>query len=352
MSVIHHKSKSDYLNSLNKKNIQAPDLSRTDSASEVTKPEIIKSEPTKTEASQPSLKTEDPKPELSTKAPTQTDGSKPHTLKSALEGAKNVAKSLVSTPPLPIGIPTGASLKTSTQESAKNITESKNIKINEAKKLKKIDKPAVIFIEGFELFSSGGNGLKDMASAMPGGKHFTWDQKKDIVNEIQKHHDKQPVVLVGHSFGADTAVEIAEEFNNLNQGYRPIDLLVTLDAVGFNHHVIPVNVKRNLNFFAEGRIPMLHGTAHVAKNPKLTNVHNELKSETHTNIDDSRDIQFEIFNEIKNLLNSTTESKNPLEIPVEIVDDVTKMIETPEELVLEVQPTINIFVLGDSKEKI
>lgn len=332
MTVIHHKSKSDYLNSLNKKNIQTPELSKTETPIE-TPPSEVPSTP------------EPPKAEIGTKPVTKPD--KPHTLKSALDSAKGVAKSLLTTPPLPIGIPTGSSLKVDASESSNKGNEAKEVKNNDGKKTKKIEKPALIFIEGFELFSSGGNGVKDMAQAMPGGKHFGWDQKKEIVNEIQKHSDKQPVVLVGHSFGADTAVEIAEEFNNLQKGYRPIDLLVTLDAVGFNHHVIPVNVKRNLNFFAEGRIPMLHGTAHVAKNPKLTNVHNELKSVTHTDIDDSRDIQFEIFNEIKNLINLDLETKKPLEIPVEIVEDVTKMIDSPEELVLEVQPTINIFVLPE-----
>lgn len=325
MTVIHHSSKSDYLNSLNKKNIQTPELA---------KPELPNPSDNKM-------------PEIGTKPVNKADT--PHTVKSALDSAKGVAKSLISSPPLPIGIPTGASLKPEALELKSKNTETKEIKNTENKKTKKLEKPALIFIEGFELFSSGGNGIEDMAKALPGGKHFTWDQKTEILKEIQKHSEKQPVALIGHSFGADTAVEIAEELNNLQNGYRPIDLLITLDAVGFNHHVIPVNVKRNLNFFAEGRIPMLHGTAHVAKNPKLTEVHNELKSETHTKIDDSQDIQFEIFNELKNIVSTQILDKNsPLEIPVTVTDDVTKMIESEDELVLEVQPTINIFVLGDS----
>ncbi len=332
MTVIHHKSKSDYLTSLNKSTVQNPDLTKS------TPNQVLPKADTSV------------KPEITTKSIPNSEN-KPHTLKSALDGAKDVAKSLLNSPPLPIGIPSGASLKVEASESGKNtneVKETKELKSNEIKKLKKIDKPAVIFIEGFELFSSGGNGIKDMAKALPGGKHFTWDQKADIVKEIQKHNEKRPVILVGHSFGADTAVEIADEFNNLKQGYRPIDLLVTLDAVGFNHHVIPVNVKRNLNFFAEGRIPLLHGTAHVAKNPKLTDIHNELKTETHTNIDDSKDIQFEIFNEIKNLISNDASLSKPLEIPVELSDDITKMIENDEELIVEIQPTINIFVMGDS----
>lgn len=318
MTVIHNKSKSDYLNKLNKKNIQSPDLSKIPAQ--------------KTETQKTEIATSNPTPENTVAKPTSTND-KPHSLDTALEGAKEVAEVLASSPVLPIGIPAGASLKKDGSPKIKDVK-------NEIKNIKKLDKPALIFIEGFELFSSGGNGIKDMADAFNAhsnlkAKHFSWRDKDGILSEIKRHQDKQPVVLVGHSFGADTAVEIANELNDLSHGYRPIDLLITLDAVGFNHHVIPVNVKRNLNLFAEGRVPMLHGTAHVAKNPKLTEIHNELKSETHREIDDSRDIQFEIFNEIKSLLN----------------DKLSSIAESDTSLALgspAVASTINIIVLDES----
>ena len=94
-------------------------------------------------------------------------------------------------------------------------------------KLSFIKKPAVIFIEGFSAFGiSDGDGIKDMADNLPGAKRFSWDQQKDIIDEIKKHAPDQPVVLVGHSFGGDSAVEIANTLNTVKNGFRNIDLLV------------------------------------------------------------------------------------------------------------------------------
>lgn len=326
MTVIHHKSKTDYLNSLNKKNIQNLDLPKTDLKEAPLKTDSITNETPKTETTAKEIVApETTAPDISTKPTNKTD--KPHTLKSALEGAKDVAKSLINSPPLPIGIPTGASLKT------EQLTDTKKInKTDEMKKFKKIEKPAVIFIEGFELFSSGGNGLKEMAENFKDAIHFTWKDKDAIIDKIKKHAENQKVVLVGHSFGADSAVEIAEELNSLKHGFRNVDLMVTLDAVGFNHHVIPVNVKKNLNFFAEGRLPLLHGTAHVARNPDFTNVHNELRNETHMEIDDSRDLQFEIFDEIKKTLGTIDQDI--------VVDDIVETIE-------EGKAPINIIIINN-----
>lgn len=324
MTVIHHKSKADYLNSLNKKNIQNLDLPKT----EIPKSEL-KETPLKTDSVDTAAKDmtapETSTPDISTKPTTKSD--KPHTLKSALESAKDVAKSLIDSPPLPIGIPTGASIKTEQAAETKKISKADGLK-----KFKPLEKPAVIFIEGFELFSSGGNGLKEMAENFKDAIHFTWKDKDAIIDKIKKHAENQKVVLVGHSFGADSAVEIAEELNTLKHGFRNVDLMVTLDAVGFNHHVIPVNVKKNLNFFAEGRLPLLHGTAHVARNPDFTNVHNELRNETHMEIDDSRDLQFEIFDEIKKTLGTIDQDI--------VVDDIVETIE-------EGKAPINIIIINN-----
>ena len=171
-------------------------------------------------------------------------------------------------------------------------------------KISFIKKPAVIFVEGFSLFGlSDGDGIKDMADNMPGAKRFSWDEQDKIIDEIKKHAPDQPIVLVGHSFGGDSAVEIANTLNTVKNGFRGIDLLVSIDSVGMNNTIIPMNVKRNLNFIGEGGIPFIHGNPDVARNTDYTEVINELRSESHSKMDDSEDVQFKIFESINNVLN-------------------------------------------------
>ena len=189
-------------------------------------------------------------------------------------------------------------------------SESKDVKKLEEKiadpipsKLSFIKKPAVIFIEGFSAFGiSNGDGIKDMADNLPGSKRFSWNEQDKIIEKIKKHAPDQPVVLVGHSFGGDSAVEIANTLNSVKNGFRGVDLLVSIDSIGMNHSIIPMNVKRNLNFFGEGVIPFLHGDPNVARNTDYTDVINELRSELHSKMDDSEEVQFKIFKSINEVL--------------------------------------------------
>ena len=216
-------------------------------------------------------------------------------VENVLDSASNVAKTLAKVPVLPIVVPTD------TKQSAKLAEKLSDHKSDE--KVKIIKKPAVIFIEGFSAFGiSNGDGIKDMADNLPGAKRFSWDEKDKIINEIKKHSPEQPVILVGHSFGADSAVEIANNLNTLQNGFRNIDLLVSIDSVGLNHSIIPMNVRKNLNFFGEGYVPFLHGDPTVARNTDYTEVINELRSELHSRMDDSGEIQYKIFDTINEVL--------------------------------------------------
>lgn len=229
---------------------------------------------------------------LSEKAPEQAPP--PVETPPASSAAKTVAGAIAKMPVLPILIP----------------KESKDVKKMENKladpvpaRVNYIKKPAVIFIEGFSAFGiSNGDGIKDMAENFPGAKRFSWEERDKIIDQIKKHAPDQPVVLVGHSFGGDTAVEIANTFNNVKNGFRSIDLLVSIDSVGMNHSIIPMNVKRNLNFFGEGIVPFLHGDPNVARNTDYTEVINELRSELHSKMEDVPEIQYKIFESINEVL--------------------------------------------------
>lgn len=213
---------------------------------------------------------------------------------SIAESASSVAKAIAKAPVLPIVVPTKPG----------KISEA----INDKKKenpLHFIKKPAVIFIEGFSAFGiSNGDGISEMAEGLPGAKKFSWEEHDKIIGEIKKHAPNQPVILVGHSFGGDTAIEVANELNSVKNGFRAIDLIVSIDAVGMNKTIIPMNVKRNLNFFGEGILPFVHGDPTVARNTKYTDVTNELRSDMHSKMEDNPEVQFQIFEAINETLGS------------------------------------------------
>lgn len=221
----------------------------------------------------------------------------------ALSKAGTLAKDIPKLPVLPIAIPK------ETKKLQEKLDDKPILKAHPKTAL--IKKPAVLFIEGFSAFGiSNGDGIKDMADNFPDAKRFSWNEKEKIVEEIKKHSPEQPVVLVGHSFGGDSAIEIANELNSAKNGFRSIDLLVSIDAVGLNHSIIPMNVKRNLNFFGEGIVPFLHGDPTVARNTDYTEVVNELRSELHSKMEDTPEVQYKIFENINESIREKEDLKH------------------------------------------
>lgn len=167
-----------------------------------------------------------------------------------------------------------------------------------------LKKPLIVFIKGMDFFSSpskserGYAGVGKMAEAIDGSRIYGWDQKDEIIEEVVKTHPDYPVILVGHSLGGDTAVEIADELDSLEHKFRKVDLLVTIDAVGFKNDIIPQNVKSHLNVFGENDY-FFNDDPHVARRSEKTNVTNVLSPLDHTDLDDDKEIQYEIVNLIQ-----------------------------------------------------
>ncbi len=252
-----------------------------------------------------------------TQAENTPESTSQSTSKEVAEKATSIAKAISKVPVLPIITPSGES-KALSKSSEKKVADKKP-----EPPMHYIKKPAVIFIEGFSAFGiSNGDGIKDMADNYPGAKRFDWTEHDEIVNEIKKHAPTEPVVLVGHSFGGDTAIEVANELNSAKNQFRAIDLIVSIDAVGMNKTIIPVNVKSNLNYFGEGLIPFVHGDPTVARNTKYTEVVNELRTDMHSKMDDSPEVQFEIFNKINEVLGKGPEE----EIVIEIGDNQIQQV--------------------------
>ena len=225
-----------------------------------------------------------------------------------------------ATAPTP-GLPT-PSLPTpdlpSVDLSKPNVPESKpEIKKPEIKKPSEIpeiseakvnaNRPAIIFIKGLDFSSSpstsetGYAGVGKMADAVAGSRIYGWDQQDEIIEYIKKVNQDQPLILVGHSFGGDSALEVADSLDSLEHGFRKVDLLITIDSVGADNDIIPQNVKNHLNVFGENNI-FLNDGPHVARRHEMTNVKNILSPLDHMDLDDDKEIQYEVVNLIKETL--------------------------------------------------
>lgn len=187
-------------------------------------------------------------------------------------------------------------------EKVEKVTKAKKVA---AKEVKDLERPGIFFLGGLEVFgnltSGSYDGVRDLTEAVEGARFYGWDQQDDILEQVKIRAKDQPIILVGHSLGGDTAVEIAQKLNTAENGYRKVDLLVTLDSVGWDNDYIPQNVVKNLNFISEGNGFFKDGP-NVALNYERTEVKNYLRPESHTDLDDSVDIQIEILDAINDII--------------------------------------------------
>jgi hypothetical protein len=260
----------------------------------------------------------------------RSQASKKHALKAAplaLKGAPAQAKadykvelsSKLVAPSLPLPslpLPEAPSLPVESQVEQEVLEDIKKVKDLAPPEIKAGEKkgPAIIFIKGLDVFSSplksesGYAGVGRIAESIEGSRIYGWNQKKEIISEVTKVHKDYPVVLVGHSLGGDTAIEVANELDTLENKFRQVDLLVTMDAIGFNNDVIAQNVKKHLNVFGE-RDMFLNDGPHVARREEKTDVKNILSPLDHTDLDDDKEIQFEVVSLIEKTLSSSGEPK-------------------------------------------
>ena len=70
-----------------------------------------------------------------------------------------------------------------------------------------------------------------------------------------------------------------------------------IDAVGADNDIVPQNVKNHLNVFGESNF-LLNDGPHVARRNEMT----ILSPRDHTELDDDKEIQFEVVNLIKDTL--------------------------------------------------
>mgnify|MGYP001063862564 CR=1 FL=1 len=173
----------------------------------------------------------------------------------------------------------------------------------------------VIFVSGLHLagISSDDEGLSAMAKDLEGAEHFTWKDEEKIIERVRSTPAEEPVILVGHSLGGDAIVNIANKLNTFANGFRKVDLLVTLDSVGFDNDIIPKNVKKNINYIGNKDVFFNDGP-NIARDNLKTEVINNLRKENHREIDDSSEVRETIYNEVSDIIKTRAEKNEQEEL--------------------------------------
>lgn len=169
---------------------------------------------------------------------------------------------------------------------------------------------------GLGVFSTGMKELRDSVSkeyAIP-ARSDMWYNAGHVADAIKTHYythkTRRPVILVGHSLGANEQIKVAR---NLNKAGIPVDLLVTVDAVSQTR--VPPNVKHALNFYKSGYVPMFSGLRLRAVDPQKTRVDNidvtKLKgvAVNHFTIDKDPVVQAMIMDEVKKVISNANRAK-------------------------------------------
>src|SRR5688572_22494555 len=131
------------------------------------------------------------------------------------------------------------------------------------------DKPRAgnaYLLRGFiGIFSTGVDNLNEQINRSGVRAHVYQDDQwaalaRQIAREYRRAPDAEPLVLIGHSYGADDVIRIARE---LDKASVPVDLLVTLDPV--TPPPVPKNVHQALNIYqsngAWDALPFLRGVS-------------------------------------------------------------------------------------------
>ena len=138
---------------------------------------------------------------------------------------------------------------------------------------------AYLFRGFIGVFSTGMNSLGDELNAQGVTAHvYQADQWASVADTIAERYKNQtaaePVVLVGHSYGADNIVRIAQRLKDKNV---KIDLLVTLDPV--TPPKVPANVVKVINLYQSNGVmdamPWLRGVPLEAEKANTVALANE-----------------------------------------------------------------------------
>lgn len=100
-----------------------------------------------------------------------------------------------------------------------------------------------------------------------------WYKANQLSSYIIKNYGTKeltgPIVLAGHSLGANEQIKVARALYKKN---IPVALLITVDAV--SPLEVPPNVKSVINIYKQSYVPMFSGLKLKAMDPTSTTIHN------------------------------------------------------------------------------
>ena len=96
-------------------------------------------------------------------------------------------------------------------------------------------------LEAHLVAAFGGDPTRPFSSAV-----FNWTEQQQAFDFIDSFSDVGCLTIAGHSFGANSAIELVTDF--LMPAGIPVDLLVQFDSVGTNDDVLPDGVAEGYNY--------------------------------------------------------------------------------------------------------
>jgi hypothetical protein len=144
--------------------------------------------------------------------------------------------------------------------------------------------------------------------------HTSWQGIADEIAANYRAGRRGPIVLVGHSLGADAVMEMGEY---LGQKGVPVALIVPFD--GRNPHAASANVARVLNFYKDADVRISRGSGFHGE---LNNYHAADPNITHLNIDKNPRFHAIVVSKVRGL-QSTAVARPPETVlrPPEHADD-------------------------------
>ncbi|KGP62701.1 hypothetical protein EP47_04305 [Legionella norrlandica] len=197
------------------------------------------------------------------------------------------------------------------EEQLASTTHKGKLKSNQAKSPNTLSKNGEVhtMLGGLGIFSKGMYQLRDKVSEkyhVPAHTTMWYNAgavSRFIIDRYYKEKDHRPIILIGHSLGANEQIKVAR---NLNAAGVPVALLVTVDAV--SQTIVPPNVKEALNVYKPGYVPMFSGLKLRAVNPRVTKIDNVNVSSlggvkvNHFTIDKDKILQAMIMDKVEKVL--------------------------------------------------
>ena len=119
------------------------------------------------------------------------------------------------------------------------------------------ERTVVVLFTGFGA-TPGGAGMDELAASLTSAfsgfparpftaQVFAYTELQEAFDFIDGFSDLGCLMIGGHSFGGDAAIELAESF--LAPAGIDVDLLIQFDSVGVGDEVLPANVAEGINYY-------------------------------------------------------------------------------------------------------